>query len=123
MKKKSVVAILMGIMCVACGKPSSENRMGESLYTMQELSHKRFALDDSTTQVLYYIQTFTEGDSLRLASYNSPLNNICIFDVRTGKEIRKIQFYKEGPHALGNNLCGFLLLGNDSILMYYTWAF
>lgn len=123
MKKKSVAAILMGIMCVACSKPSPENRMGESLYTMQEFSHKRFALDDSTTQVLSYIQTFTEGDSLRLASYNSPLNNICIFDVRTGKEIRKIQFYKEGPHALGNNLCGFLLLDNDSILMYYTWAF
>ena len=111
------------MMYMSCSRPTSEGRMGEPLYTMQELPHKRFALDDSTTQVLSYIHTFMEGDSLRLASFNKPLKNICIFDVQTGKELRKIQFFKEGPHAVGNNLCGFLLLNNDSILMYYTGAY
>ena len=123
MKILSIMALCIGMMYMSCSRPTSEGRMGEPLYTMQELPHKRFALDDSTTQVLSYIHTFMEGDSLRLASFNKPLKNICIFDVQTGKELRKIQFFKEGPHAVGNNLCGFLLLNNDSILMYYTGAY
>ena len=50
---------LAGFLCVflsGCHKRStSSGRMGESLYTIQEMPHKLFSLDDSTTQVLSYI--------------------------------------------------------------------
>ena len=110
--------------CVSCGKfsSSSGDRIGKQLYTMQELSHKVFALDDSTTQELSYIHTFVEGDSLLLASYNEPMHNSCIFDVASGKEIRKVQFRLEGPDALGNNVFGFLYHNKDSIFVYHTWT-
>lgn len=117
-----VVAVVIGSMFMACSRQSSENRMGKQLYTMQELPHKVFALDDSTTQVLDYIHTFEEGDSLLLASYNGPMKNICIFDVRSGKEIRKMQFQKDGPNALGNNVFGFLYHNKDSIYVYHMWT-
>ena len=117
-----VVAVVIGSMFMACSRQYSENRMGKRLYTMQELPHKVFALDDSTTQVLDYIHTFEEGDSLLLASYNGPMKNICIFDVRSGKEIRKMQFQKDGPNALGNNVFGFLYHNKDSIYVYHMWT-
>ena len=123
MKKVSVISVLcMGLMLLSCGRQPAENRLGKQLYTLQELPHKIFALDDSTTQVLDYIHTFEEGDSLLLASYNKPMNNICIFDVKSGKEIRKLQFQKEGPNALGKNVFGFLYHNKDSIYVYHTWT-
>ena len=102
-----VVAVVIGSMFMACSRQYSENRMGKRLYTMQELPHKVFALDDSTTQVLDYIHTFEEGDSLLLASYNGPMKNICIFDVRSGKEIRKMQFQKDVLQGGGNGSIRF----------------
>lgn len=123
MKKVSVISVLcMGLMLLSCGRQPAENRLGKQLYTLQELPHKIFALDDSTTQVLDYIHTFEEGDSLLLASYNKPMKNICIFDVKSGKEIRKVQFQEEGPNALGKNVFGFLYHNKDSIYVYHTWT-
>ena len=78
-------------------------------------------LDDSTTQIVNHIQTYERNDSQLLALYNEPINNICIFDVKSGKEIQKIQFQKEGPNALDPNFCGFLIHNKDSIFMYHTW--
>lgn len=121
MKLKFILALSIGIVCGACSKQTSENRMGKQLYTMQELPHKVFSLDDSTTQVISHIHTYEKNDSLFLASYNNPLHNICIFDVKSGKEIQKIQFQKEGPNALDPNFCGFLIHNKDSIFMYHTW--
>ncbi|MFR1953972.1 DUF4221 family protein [Phocaeicola coprophilus] len=95
--------------------------MGKQLYTMVELPHKVFLLDDSTTQIVNHIQTYERNDSQLLALYNEPINNICIFDVKSGKEIQKIQFQKEGPNALDPNFCGFLIHNKDSIFMYHTW--
>ena len=121
MKLKFILALSIGIVCGACSKQTSENRMGKQLYTMQELPHKVFSLDDSTTQVISHIHTYEKNDSLFLASYNNPLHNICIFDVKSGKEVHKIQFQKEGPNALDPNFCGFLIHNKDSIFMYHTW--
>ena len=53
-----ILALSIGIVCGACSKQTSENRMGKQLYTMQELPHKVFSLDDSTTQVISHIHTF-----------------------------------------------------------------
>ena len=111
--------LLAGMILSACGRQNSQGRLGKQEYTMQEVAHKRFSLDDSTTQVLSYIHTFEEGDSLMLASYNSPMHNICIFDVKSGKEVRKVNFQKEGPNALGNGVFGFLYHNPDSIFIYY----
>lgn len=122
MKACLFVAVSISLLFTACSNRHQGNRMGKQLYTMQELSHKVFSLDDSTTQVLEYIHTFEENDSLLLASFNKPLNNICIFDVKSGKEIRKIQFRKEGPNALGSNMFGFLYQNKDSIFIYQTWV-
>mgnify|MGYP001149637288 FL=1 len=105
---KSFLSICIGILCIACGRETSVNRMGKQLYTMVELPHKVFLLDDSTTQIVNHIQTYERNDSQLLALYNEPINNICIFDVKSGKEIQKIQFQKEGPNALDPNFCGFL---------------
>ena len=117
MKLKFILALSIGIVCGACSKQTSENRMGKQLYTMQELPHKVFSLDDSTTQVISHIHTYEKNDSLFLASYNNPLHNICIFDVKSGKEVHKIQFRKEGPNALDGNVFGFLIhLDNGLIL-------
>ena len=116
-----ILALSIGIVCGACSKQTSENRMGKQLYTMQELPHKVFSLDDSTTQVISHIHTYEKNDSLFLASYNNPLHNICIFDVKSGKEVRKIQFRKEGPNALDGNVFGFLIHNEDSIFVYHTW--
>lgn len=114
--------LLAGMILSACGRQNSQGRLGKQEYTMQEVAHKRFSLDDSTTQVLSYIHTFEEGDSLMLASYNSPMHNICIFDVKSGKEVRKVNFQKEGPNALGNGVFGFLYHNPDSIFIYYSWG-
>ena len=121
MNLKFILALSIGIVCGACSKQTSENRMGKQLYTMQELPHKVFSLDDSTTQVISHIHTYEKNDSLFLASYNNPLHNICIFDVKSGKEVRKIQFRKEGPNALDGNVFGFLIHNEDSIFVYHTW--
>ena len=82
--------ILAGCLCAFLAgchdRPASTGRMGESLYTMQERPHKLFSLDDSTTQVLSYIQTYEDGGRQRLALFNEPFADICIFDVETGKD-------------------------------------
>ena len=117
----AIVTICIGILCIACGRETSVNRMGKQLYTMVELPHKVFLLDDSTTQIVNHIQTYERNDSQLLALYNEPINNICIFDVKSGKEIQKIQFQKEGPNALDPNSCGFLIHNKDYIFMYHTW--
>ena len=114
--------LLAGMILAACGRQNSQGRLGKQEYTMQEVAHKTFSLDDSTTQVLSYIHTFEEGDSLMLASYNGPIRNICIFDVKSGREVRKVNFQKEGPNALGNDVFGFLYHNPDSIFIYYSWG-
>lgn len=120
------VILLFSVMClllaVGCQQPQVD-RMGQQLYTMQELPHKLFSLDDSTTQVLTYIHTFMEDSALMLASYNAPMHDICIFDVKTGEEVRKVKFEREGPDGLGNNVFGFLYHNQDSIFVYHTWLF
>lgn len=118
--------IVIGVsffLLIACNQfnSSSKNRLGKQLYSMQELAHKRFHLDDSTTQVLSYIQTFEENNTFKLALYNKPLHNICFFDINSGQEIGKIQLKKEGPHAVGNDIRGFLYLNKDSIFVYQYW--
>lgn len=123
MMKKLIFAICSFFILMACSEKSSVNRMGKNLYTMQELSHKRFSLDDSTSQVLTHIHTFEENDSLLLASYNEVFRDICIFDVKSGKEIRKIKFQNEGPNALANSVMGFLYYNSDSIFIYHTWLY
>lgn len=65
------------LLAVGCQQPQVD-RMGQQLYTMQELPHKLFSLDDSTTQVLTYVHTFMEDSALMLASYNAPMHDICI---------------------------------------------
>lgn len=111
------------ILMSACEQQTKKyNRIGKKLYTMQELAHKTFHLDDSTTQVLEYVQTYIEHDSLKLALYNKPVKNICIFDVKSGKAINKIQLHKEGPHAINNNIMGFLYINRDSTYLYDYWS-
>lgn len=120
--KQFLTFSLITLVLVACGHQNTQDRMGRQIYTMQEVAHKVFSLDDSTTQVLSYIHTFEEGDSLMLASYNDPMSNICIFDVKSGKEVRKINFQKEGPNAIGNGVSGFLYHNPDTIYIYYSWG-
>ena len=119
--------ILAGCLCAFLAgchdRPASTGRMGESLYTMQEMPHKLFSLDDSTTQVLSYIQTYEDGGRQRLALFNEPFADICIFDVETGKEIDKIHLHKEGPHAIGNDVMGFYIHTRDSIILYKYWTY
>lgn len=120
--KQILTFVWLGLVLAACGHQNVPDRMGKQLYTLQEVAHKTFSLDDSTTQVLSYMHTFEEGDSLMLASYNDPLSNICIFDVKSGREVRKINFRKEGPNAIGNGVSGFLYHNPDSIFIYYSWG-
>lgn len=58
MNLKFILTLSIGIVCGACSKQTAENRMGKQLYTMQELPHKVFSLDDSTTQVISHIHTY-----------------------------------------------------------------
>lgn len=107
----------------SCSHPQSEgNRIGKQLYTMQELSHKTFALDDSTTQVIPYMQAYEKEGKSRLSIYNEPTNNICIFDVNSGKGIAKIQLQTEGPNAVGKDVRGYFLVDEDSAFIYQYWT-
>ncbi|MBE6300281.1 MAG: DUF4221 domain-containing protein [Parabacteroides distasonis] len=123
MKTKLVIIVVSFFFLAACNQftSSSKDRLGKQMYSMQELAHKRFQLDDSTTQVLSYVQTFAENDTLKLALYNKPLHNICFFDVNSGRGIGKVQLKKEGPHAIGNDIRGFLYINRDSIFVYQYW--
>lgn len=120
-RKYIIYIIFFCIFCLACTKKTEQNRTGLSIYTMQECEHKSFFLDDSTTQVLRYIQTFVENDSLKLALYNPPINNICFFDVESGKSIKKIQLFKDGPNALKENFMGFYYQSTDSLWVFRNW--
>lgn len=108
----------------ACSRQQKRiDRIGKNYFTMQELPNKSFYLDDSTTQVLSYIQTFVENDSLKLALYNKPMKNICIFDVKAAKVIDKIQLNKDGPYAINNSIMGFYYINKDSIYLYDYWTY
>lgn len=126
MRKVFIAIITLGctiILLFACNNPKNKHdRIGRNIYTMNELPHKAFQLDDSTTQVLEYVQTYQENDTFKLALYNKPMKNICIFDVSSGKEIDKLQLHKEGPHAVNNNIMGFLYINDDSTYLYDYWS-
>lgn len=47
----AIVTICIGILCIACGRETSVNRMGKQLYTMVELPHKVFLSVEVTKRV------------------------------------------------------------------------
>lgn len=101
----------------SCSASKKHDRIGTNEYTIKLGEDKMFFLDSMTTQESDYMQLI---DSNRLAIYNKPENTICIFDISTEKEIKKVKLYKEGPNSVIATQ-GFYYQSKDSIWLYRTW--
>lgn len=101
----------------ACSMNKVHDRIGANVYTFKAGGDKMLYLDSMTTQESGYMQLI---DSNQLAIYNEPANTICIFDISTEKEIKKVQLYKEGPNAV-IGIQGFYYQSKDSIWLYRSW--
>lgn len=115
--KLILVLIVLTAFYSCLKKESLNNRKGTNEYTMEMVGEKSFLLDSMTAQTVNYIQLI--GDT-SLAIFNSPMNNICLFDWVTGKEKFKICLHKEGPNAV-RGIRGFHFLSEDSIWLYNEW--
>lgn len=115
---KIVIGLLGVIIFHSChDERNSYGRKGTNEYTMEFVEGKMFLLDSMTAQTVNYMQLI--GDT-SLAIFNSPMNNICLFDWVTGKEKLKIRLQKEGPNAV-NGIRGFYIQSKDSIWLYNDW--
>ncbi|RHJ91733.1 DUF4221 family protein [Parabacteroides bouchesdurhonensis] len=99
------------------GERNNYYRKGANEYTIELVGEKMFLLDSMTAQTVNYMQLL--GDT-SLAIFNSPMNNICLFDWTTGKEKLKINLHKEGPNAV-RGIRGFYFQSKDSIWLYNEW--
>lgn len=106
--------LFLTLITTSCSISPSKDRGGSNEYTMQRVEDKQFLLDPSTTQETIYIQT-TEQNNLAL--YNAPDHSIRIFDIASGKELSKVQLYKEGPNAT-KDMQGFYIQDKDNIWVY-----
>lgn len=115
---KIVIGLLGVIIFHSChDERNSYGRKGTNEYTMEFVEGKMFLLDSMTAQTVNYMQLI--GDT-SLAIFNSPMNNICLFDWVTGKEKLKIRLQKEGPNAV-NDIRGLYIQSKDSIWLYNDW--
>lgn len=113
---KVIVGALILLFC-ACSINKDHDRMGVDIYTFQLGDSKMIYLDSMTTQESNYMQLI---NSNQLGIYNQPAHTICIFDIGTGKEVKKVQLYKEGPNAV-IDIQGFYYQSEDSIWLYRSW--
>ena len=114
MNKNIWQLLFFALTITSCSTTALKEREGSKEYTMQRVEDKQFLLDSSTTQETIYFQA-TEQNNLAL--YNAPDHSIRIFDIASGKELSKIQLYKEGPNAT-KDAQGFYIQDKDNIWIY-----
>lgn len=117
MKKNFLIFIILLANLSSCNITNKNNRLGTDALTMQYGQEKFMSLDSMTTQETGYIQYLNDG---RIAFYNLPAHNICVFDVEKGEEVEKIQLYKEGPNSV-RGIQGLYYDSADSIWLYQSW--
>lgn len=117
MKKNFLIFIILLANLSSCNITNKNNRLGTDALTMQCGQEKFMSLDSMTTQETGYIQYLNDG---RIAFYNLPAHNICVFDVEKGEEVEKIQLYKEGPNSV-RGIQGLYYDSADSIWLYQSW--
>jgi hypothetical protein len=128
-KLKMKFLLLCVLIICSCSNNNKQskpvNRAGQKLYTMQELPHKTFNLDENTSQISNYFQVFTIDGIPRFTMYSNTIvrKNILIFDISTGKIVDSVRLHKEGPHAVGNNIQGYYIHNMDSIYLYDYWQY
>lgn len=82
----------------------------EDRYVLQPVdNYLEYAIDEETVVPLFNLYTFEEMGVEYLTFSNSDTRTILIYELQTGKLVKKISYDAEGPNGIGTRLYGYLV--------------
>ena len=103
---KSFLVILTLLLLTACSsKPKTEQA-----YSLQPTEqYLEYEIDEETRVPLYHLYTFEANDTEYLTFPNRETRTLLIYELLSGKFVKKFSFHAEGPNGIGPRLDNYLM--------------
>lgn len=118
LKNSVFVFILFMILANCSGNEKAEqSSTSENAISFEKVGEKTFEIDDQSDWHIVLPQTIVIDDKLHLLSLEYKTNVILVFDYSTGKMVKRIPFYKEGPNSIKGTMSSFQAFSEDLLLL------
>ena len=123
--KKTIYILLFSVLLMSCSDRTDTNDVC-SLQPQED--YLEFAIDDETRIPLFNLYTF-QCDGIDYLTFSTQgTRTILIYELQTGKLIKKIAYEAEGPNSVGTDIWGFYVKdfnhiyipNNDRSIIYET---
>lgn len=104
MKKYLFISVLLVLS--AC---SSEQKSEEQCFLQPTEQYLEYEIDEETRVPLYHLYTFEVNGTEYLTFPNPETRTLLIYELLSGKFIKKFSFHAEGPNGIGPRLDNYLM--------------
>lgn len=106
--------IVLGAMLLlpAC---TSEQKKEDACYLQPTEQYLKYEIDEDTRIPLYHLHTFETGGVEYMTFPNRETRTLLVYELLSGKLVKKVSFHAEGPNGIGPGLYGYLMKDFDHI--------
>ena len=104
MKKYLFISVLLVLS--AC---SSEQKSEEQCFLQPTEQYLEYEIDEETRVPLYHLYTFEADGTEYLTFPNPETRTLLIYELLSGKFVKKFSFHAEGPNGIGPRLDNYLM--------------